>query len=248
MKLTFLGTGTSTGVPQLNCRCSTCTSTDKRDKRLRSSVLIETGGKKLLIDCGPDFRQQALAASLQQLDAILITHEHYDHLGGLDDVRPYGKVAIYAEKRVNEHIQSAMPYCFKAKLYPGVPQLTLHEIDAQEFWLANIRIQPIRIFHAQLPILGFRIANMAYLTDLKTIEESRFEQLRGLDVLILNALRREKHIGHINLEEAIELAQKIAAKKTYFIHFSHDIGLHKDLEKELPPTLFMAYDELTINF
>ena len=248
MKLTFLGTGTSTGIPQIACKCAVCKSTDQRDKRLRSSVWIEADEQNILIDCGPDFRQQMLSHNFDKLSAILLTHEHYDHIGGLDDVRPYGNVTIYAEKRVNEHIMSAMPYCFREKLYPGVPKITLNNINENAFYKGKLMIQPIRIMHASLPILGFRIGKMAYLTDVKTMPEAAFEHLRDLDVLILNALRVQTHISHLTLDEAVDLAGKIGARKTYFTHFSHDAGKHADVERTLPDNIFLSYDNFQIEF
>ncbi len=248
MKLTFLGTGTSTGIPQIACKCVVCASTDQRDKRLRSSVWIEADEQNILIDCGPDFRQQMLSHGFDKLSAILLTHEHYDHIGGLDDVRPYGNVSIFAEKRVNEHIMSAMPYCFRDKLYPGVPKITLNNINENAFNIGKLMIQPIRIMHASLPILGFRIGKMAYLTDVKTMPEAAFEHLRDLDVLILNALRVQTHISHLTLDEAVDLAGKIGARKTYFTHFSHDAGKHADVERTLPDNIFLSYDNFQIEF
>lgn len=248
MKLTFLGTGTSTGIPQIACKCAVCNSTDQRDKRLRASVWIEAEGQNILIDCGPDFRQQMLTNKIEALSTILVTHEHYDHIGGLDDVRPFGNVSIYALERVNRHIKTAMPYCFKEKLYPGVPKITLNNITDNAFNIGNLTIQPINILHAALPILGFRIGKMAYLTDVKTLPDEAFEHLRELDVLVLNALRVQTHISHLTLDEAVELAQKIGARKAYFTHFSHDAGRHADLEKTLPDNIFLSYDNLQIEF
>lgn len=248
MKLTFLGTGTSTGVPQIACKCAVCTSTDERDKRLRASVWIEAGEQNILIDCGPDFRQQMLRHGFDKLSAVLLTHGHYDHIGGLDDVRPFGNVLIYAENRVNKQIRMAMPYCFREKLYPGVPKITLNNIDENAFNIGDIKIQPIRVMHASLPILGFRIANLAYLTDVKTIEDKAFEQLKALDVLILTALRVQPHIAHLTIDEAVEMATKIGAKRTYFIHFSHDAGKHADVALRLPPNMYLSYDNLQIEF
>lgn len=246
MKITFLGTGTSTGVPQIGCKCKVCQSTNPHDKRLRASAMIEVNNKRIIIDAGPDFRAQMLQHKVDSIDAILITHEHYDHVGGIDDVRPLGLVDIYAEQRVLNQIKTVMPYCFSTSRYPGVPRIELHAIDENAFDIVGLQIQPIRIMHAQLPILGFRIANFAYITDLKTIPESSIAQLQNLDVLVLNALRIEQHISHINLDEAIALAQEIGAQRTYFIHFSHDLGLHCEVEAKLPPNIFLSYDGLSL--
>src|SRR5665647_411102 len=189
MKLLFLGTGTSTGIPVIGCKCNVCTSIDKKDNRLRASVLISDGLTKILIDCGPDLRQQLILYKVNELTGILLTHEHYDHVGGLDDVRPLGEAQLYAEKKVLNVIQRNMPYCFGDNTYPGVPRIQLHQIDDTEFLIENIKVQPIRVMHAKLPILGYRLGNIAYLTDVKTIENKAIEQLQNLDVLVLNALR-----------------------------------------------------------
>jgi len=247
MNLLFLGTGTSTGVPQIGCNCSTCISSDQKDKRLRASLLITTGMSRILIDCGPDLRQQLLTHRINRLTAILLTHEHYDHVGGLDDVRPLGDAQLYAEKRVSNVIQRNMPYCFGENQYPGVPKINLHEIDEKVFLIGTQEVQPIRIMHAKLPILGFRIGNAAYLTDVKTIDDKAIEQLQNLDVLILNALRPGKHISHLSLEEAIEIALKIQARETYFTHMSHDMGLHEDVDRLLPNHIHLAYDGLILH-
>ena len=247
MNILLLGTGTSTGVPQLGCNCRTCLSTDKKDKRLRASVLISEGNTEILIDCGPDLRQQLLTNRINKLSAILLTHEHYDHVGGLDDVRPLGEAQLFAEKKVLNIIQRNMPYCFGDNKYPGVPIIHLHEIDENEFFIDTIKIQPIRIMHARLPILGYRIGNFAYLTDVKTIDNKGIEQLKDLDILVLNALRINKHIAHLILEEALEIAYKIGARETYFTHMSHDMGLHQDVNKSLPKNIQLAYDGLQLS-
>lgn len=246
MKITFLGTGTSTGIPQIGCDCETCMSPDPKDKRLRASVLIEEGDTGILIDSGPDMRQQLLQHNIRRIAGLLITHEHYDHLGGLDDVRPLGEVIVYAEKNVAKVIRQNMSYCFADNKYPGVPAIKLHEIDLQPFTINGLNIVPVRIMHARLPILGFRIENMAYITDLKSISEEELNKLQGLDVLILNALRIKPHISHICLSEAIELALKIGAKRTYFTHFSHHIGKHDLVQAMLPQNMYISYDDLVV--
>ena len=247
MNLLFLGTGTSTGVPQIGCKCNTCLSVDKKDKRLRSAVLITKGETQILIDCGPDLRQQLLINKINHLSAILLTHEHYDHVGGLDDVRPLGIAQLFAERKVLNVVQRNMPYCFGEDKYPGVPSIYLHEINENLFFVDNLQIQPIRIMHAKLPILGFRIENIAYLTDVKTIDKKSMDKLQNLDVLVLNALRINEHVSHLTLDEALTLASEIGARKTYFTHMSHDIGLHKEINKILPDNVYLAYDGLQLS-
>jgi phosphoribosyl 1,2-cyclic phosphate phosphodiesterase len=247
MELLFLGTGTSTGIPQIGCLCKVCQSANSRDKRLRASVVISEGNTRILIDCGPDLRQQLIEHKLYHLSGILLTHDHYDHVGGLDDVRPLGETHLYAEKKVLGVIQRNMPYCFVENKYPGVPLIQLHTIDENEFHIDKLKIQPIRAMHAKLPVLGYRIGNVAYLTDVKTIADSEIEKLKGLDTLVLNALRIDKHISHISLSEALEIAAKIDARRTYFTHMSHDMGLHEEVNQILPPTIQLAYDGLKIS-
>lgn len=247
-KILFLGTGTSTGVPQIACGCNVCHSLHRKDKRLRASVLISNEETSVLIDCGPDFRQQMLDYDIRSLSAILLTHEHYDHAGGLDDIRPFGDMDIYAEKRVAEAVYRTMPYCFSENPYPGVPRISIHEITENDnFEIGKFHIKPIRVMHANLPILGFRVNDIAYLTDVKTIDDKALEHLNGLNVLVLNALRGEEHLSHLNLDEALELVKKIKPKKTYFTHMSHHIGLHDEVNKQLPENVELAYDGLVIN-
>ena len=250
MKITFLGTGTSTGVPETGCTCPICTSTDPRDNRLRTSVLVETDGNRILLDCGPDFRQQMSHIPFDKLDAILLSHEHYDHVAGIDDLRPFcrfGDINIYAEPNVATAIRTRIPYCFGESLYPGVPRIVMNEIDINTpFSINNVEIIPIRVLHGKLPIAGYRIGRMAYLTDVTLIPEEEYAKLHNLDILIISALRQEPHPSHQNLEQAIANAQRINARTTYFIHFSHHIGLHADIEPTLPANMHLSHDGLIL--
>ncbi|MDY4528008.1 MAG: MBL fold metallo-hydrolase [Parabacteroides sp.] len=249
MKVTFLGTGTSTGVPEIGCSCAVCQSNDPRDNRLRASVLVETAGKRILIDCGPDFRQQMIRSRIYQLDGILLTHEHYDHVGGLDDLRPYcrqGAVPIYAELDVVEAIETRIPYVFRAHPYPGVPRLALHTISLEPFEVAGVLVQPIRVMHGRLPILGFRIGNFAYLTDILTLPETEVPKLQGVDVLVLDALREAEHPSHESVPQALALIDRLQPKQAYLTHMSHRIGLHAVAEQSLPAHVQYAYDGLEI--
>ena len=252
MKLRILGSGTSTGVPEIGCKCEVCTSTDLRDNRLRASSLLHTDDAVILIDCGPDFREQMLrAASFEKIDGVLITHEHYDHVGGLDDLRPFcrfGEIPIHSDEYTATHLRTRMPYCFLEHKYPGVPQIFLQEVEAgKTFFINNTEVTPLQVMHGRLSILGYRIGRrMAYITDMLTMPEESYEQLAGIDVLIVNALRIAPHPTHQDLEEALAVAQRIRAKKTYFIHMSHDMGLHAEVEKSLPENIHLAFDGLDI--
>lgn len=250
MKIRFLGTGTSTGVPEVGCRCEVCTSADAKDKRLRCSVQVEVDDLRFIIDCTPDFRQQVINLPFKKIDGLLITHEHYDHVGGIDDLRPFcrfGAVDIFAEAKVQSAFLQRMPYCFGENRYAGVPDLKIHIIDnLQPFYIRGEEIIPIRIMHFKLPILGYRIRNFAYLTDVKYVPDEELIKLYGINVLVMSALRKERHISHQTLDEAIALAEKIGAKQTYFTHMSHQIGLHELVNKKLPSSFSFAYDGLEI--
>lgn len=250
MKITFLGTGTSSGVPVIGCRCAVCRSDNPKDKRTRSSALIETDGKRILIDCGPDFRQQMMNMPFSKLDGVLLTHEHYDHVSGIDDLRPFcqfGDIQIYTEKNVIEALHNRIPYCFKEHKYPGVPLIELNEItEGIPFDIEGVEIMPIRVMHNSLPIVGYRIGSFAYLTDLKYIPENEFDKLTDLDILVINALHHKDHIAHETLEEALVNIKRIAPKKAYLIHMSHQIGLHDEVQAYLPENVFLAYDGLEL--
>lgn len=251
MKVVLLGTGTSQGVPVIGCNCNVCKSTDYKDKRLRTSVYIEYKKHNILIDAGPDFRQQMLRENIKKLDSIIFTHEHKDHLGGLDDVRAFNFMTkkpmdIYAESRVQESLRKEYAYAFTAKSYPGVPKLNLNSISEEAFKISNnINVTPIRIMHHRLPILGFRIGDLSYITDANYISDDEKEKIMGSKVIIINALRQEKHISHFSLEEAVEIAKECGARKTYFTHISHHMGLHKDVNNRLPDNMELAYDGLS---
>ena len=251
MKITFLGTGTSTGVPEIGCECIVCKSDDTKDKRLRSSVLIENGDTRILIDATPDFREQVMNLPFKKIDGVLISHEHYDHVGGIDDLRPFGRfgeIDIYSEKNVSEALIRRMPYCFITNKYAGVPNLQITEIDDTEpFWINDIKIIPIRVMHYKLPILGFRIGDFAYLTDVKTLPEEELRKLEGLDLLVVSALRKGEHISHQNLDQAIGLIHKINPKRAYLTHLSHQMGLHNIVDQELEESVSIAYDGLVLS-
>lgn len=252
MKITFLGTGTSQGVPVIACDCRVCTSTDRRDNRLRVSVLIEANGRSIVIDSGPDFRYQMLRAGVKHLDAILFTHEHKDHVAGLDDVRAFNfrqqsEIDVFAHPRVQDALKQEFHYIFSAFKYPGIPRLELHNItDHQPFSVAGIEILPISVMHFQLPVYGFRIGDFTYITDAKTVSADEKEKIKGSRVLVLNALQKEDHISHLTFAEALALAEEIGAETTYFTHLSHRLGTHAEISEELPPNIQLAYDGLVI--
>lgn len=250
MKITFLGTGTSTGVPEIGCECIVCKSKDSKDNRLRSSVLIEVNDKRILIDATPDFRAQMMKLPFRKLDGVLISHEHYDHVAGLDDMRPFGQfgeIDIYAEMKVSKALKSRIPYCFMPVQYAGIPNLRVIEISTKPFKIEDVDIIPIRVMHHNLPILGFRIGDFAYLTDVKTVPEDELHKLEDLKILVVSALRKSKHVSHQNLDQAIDLTHKINPEMTYLTHLSHQMGLHNVIEQELEKSISIAYDGLEID-
>ncbi|RYZ23656.1 MAG: MBL fold metallo-hydrolase [Chitinophagaceae bacterium] len=250
LQFTFLGTGTSSGVPMIACDCAVCTSTDPRDKRLRSSLLVKSGTTTLVVDTGPDFRYQALRAGMRHLDAVLFTHPHKDHIAGLDDVRAFNffqgtAMPLYANEMTQEALVREFAYAFADHKYPGVPNLELRSIGSDPFTVGDIPVQPVEVWHLRMPVLGFRFGAFTYITDANRIDDSEKEKIRGSEVLVVNALRREKHISHYNLEEAIALVRELGIPKAYFTHISHQLGRHADVEKELPEGIHLAYDGLT---
>lgn len=249
--LTFLGTGTSNGVPVIGCNCEVCRSNDPRDNRLRTSALLETDDTRILIDCGPDFRQQILPQPFRKIDGILITHIHYDHAGGIDDVRPYcqlGDIDVFANDNTCHDLRHNLPYCFTDKLYPGVPRLKLHTISSHNaFRIGSIDIMPIEVMHGTLPILGFRFGSLTYITDMKTISPTELPLLQGTEVLVINALRWERpHHSHILIDEAIAFSKQIGATETYLTHLTHNIGLHEEAQRRLPEHFHFAYDGIQL--
>lgn len=254
MKVTFLGTGTSQGVPVIGCTCEVCCSLDYRDKRLRSSVHIEVAGQSFVIDTGPDFRQQMLRENISRLDAVILTHAHRDHTAGIDDVRAYNflqqmNMPVYGTAETLDQLRSDFTYIFAPDNYPGLPRLDLLPITESAFSIGSTSIQPLPVLHLKLPVLGFRIGDFSYITDANAIPASTYEKLKGTKILVLNALQREQHISHFNLDEALDIVQKVNPEKAYFTHISHKMGLHAAISKELPENISLAIDgqQLVIN-
>lgn len=251
MRVTFLGTGTSSGVPLIGCTCAVCRSLDYRDKRLRVSVHLEIDGKSFVIDTGPDFRQQMLRESVGALDAVLFTHQHKDHVAGLDDVRAYNflqqrDVPVYARAQVLQQLQTEFAYIFAEKRYPGIPRLKLHEIKNEPFEIEGISFLPIDVMHHKMPVFGFRVRDFAYITDVNFIPDAEMSKLQNLEVLVLGALQRDPHLAHYNLEQALEVTEKIRPKRAYFTHISHRLGLQREVDALLPAHVKLAYDGLRL--
>ncbi|GAA4470163.1 MBL fold metallo-hydrolase [Nemorincola caseinilytica] len=254
MKVTFLGTGTSQGVPFIGCPCPVCNSADARDTRLRSAIWIDAPGASIVIDSGPDFRYQMLRAGVRRLDAIVFTHGHKDHIAGLDDIRPYNffqknAIGVYATEETQEALRREFRYIFAEVSYPGIPQIDMHTISPTEpFSINGLHITPIRVKHYHLEVLGFRIGKFTYITDANYIAPEEMEKIKGSDTLVLNALRHEAHISHYTLSQAIEVARQAGVPNVYFTHISHQLGLHSDVENTLPAGMHLAYDGLSLKF
>lgn len=252
MKVTFLGTGTSQGVPVIACNCEVCQSTDKRNNRLRTSILVELGDKTIVVDSGPDFRYQLLRAKVKDLDAVLFTHEHKDHIAGLDDIRPFNYllhkvIDVYATERVQTALKREFYYIFAETKYHGLPQINLHTVNnGEDFKIGEHTIIPFEVMHHLLPITGYRIGDFTYITDAKTVSNASFEKIKGTKILVINALQKESHISHFTLNEAIAFAERVGAETTYLTHISHNLGLHEEVEKELPANVRLAFDGLTL--
>ena len=253
MQVEFLGTGTSQGVPLIGCTCRVCLSQDTRDQRLRCSVLIRHPLAHFVIDSGPDFRQQMLRARVHRLDALLFTHGHKDHIAGTDDVRAFNylqrkPMPLYADQRVQAALKREFYYAFEEHRYPGIPELHLMNIDEEPFDLLGVPIIPLPVMHLNLPVLGFRIGPLAYITDANAIPDATVERLAGVEVLVLNALRQTPHPSHFTLDEALEQARRIGAERTYFTHLSHQMGLHTEISSILPSGVELAYDGLVLGW
>lgn len=252
LKITFLGTGTSAGVPMIACDCAVCESVDAKDKRLRSSILVESDTTTIVVDTTPDFRTQMLCAKVKKLDAVIYTHPHKDHLAGLDDVKAFNyfhqqPMRVYANALTQQALKREFSYIFDDFKYPGVPEVNLHEIPEAQFYIGDIPVVPIKVWHLKMPVLGFRFGDFTYITDANRIEETELEKIKNSTVLVLNALRKEKHLSHFTLQEAIEVSQSLNIPQTYFTHISHQLGFHETINKELPENISLAYDGLVIN-
>ncbi|MEQ9465826.1 MAG: MBL fold metallo-hydrolase [Ekhidna sp.] len=252
MKVTFLGTGTSQGIPVIGCKCETCSSVDYRDNRLRASILVDINNTKIVIDTGPDFRQQMLRERVDKLDAVLFTHAHKDHVAGLDDIRSYNflqqkDMPIYATEHVFSRLKKEFEYIFTEDDYPGIPKVEMCPIENKPFTIQDIEVIPIEVMHYKLPVLGFRFGDFTYITDANKISEEEKEKIKGSKVLVLNALQRETHISHFNLEEALEMMEELKPEKGYLTHLGHFMGRHQEVSKELPDNVEIAWDGLQLS-
>lgn len=251
MKITFLGTGTSQGIPVIGSNHEVCLSTDSRDKRFRSSVLLEWNNASYVIDCGPDFRQQMLRSNTNRLNGVIFTHYHADHTAGMDDIRPFslrdGEVQMYMDRVVAQNLQERFAYIFATEnRYVGAPKVSINLIENKAFELSGKKIEPVEVMHGNLKIFGYRIDKFAYITDAKNVLGKEIEKLKGLDVLVVNALRKDAHPTHFNLDEALSFIRELKPRKAYLTHISHRLGFHKEVSKELPENVFLAYDGLEI--
>jgi phosphoribosyl 1,2-cyclic phosphate phosphodiesterase len=253
LTITFLGTGTSSGVPMIACSCEVCTSDDQKDKRLRSSILVQSNTTAIVVDTTPDFRYQMLRQGVKKLDAVLFTHPHKDHIAGLDDVRAFNffqdtPMQVFANQMTIDALMREFAYAFADKRYPGVPNLELNYITLEPFIIGDILITPIMVWHLKMPVYGFRFGNFTYITDANLIEQAEKEKIRGSEVMVVNALRKERHISHYNLSEAVDLVQELNVPEAYFTHISHQLGKHEAIEKELPEGIHLGYDGLVLTF
>ncbi len=252
MIVTFLGTGTSQGIPVIGCHCEVCSSLDYRDKRLRTSIHIQVEGKSIIVDSGPDFRQQVLRERIERLDALLFTHQHKDHTAGMDDVRSFNfkqkmDMPVYGTRAVIEQLKQEFSYVFEPVKYPGIPRIQVNEIDLRPFKIGDVEIQPIEVMHYKLPVLGFRLGDFTYITDANYISQEQINKIKGTKVLVLNALQIDQHISHFNLEEALEMVEIIGPEMAYFTHISHKLGKHKKISQSLPDHVQLAWDGLKIS-
>jgi phosphoribosyl 1,2-cyclic phosphate phosphodiesterase len=251
LTISTLGSGTSSGVPMIACECAVCTSSDKKDKRLRSSIMVQSATTTVVVDSTPDFRYQMLRERVKRLDAVLFTHQHKDHIAGLDDVRAFNyfqeqAMQVYANPMTIDALMREFAYAFAEKKYPGIPNIELNTIGFESFTIGDISITPIQVWHLKLPVLAYRFGDFTYITDANKIDEAEKEKIRGSKIIIVNALRKEKHISHFNLEEAIALVQELQVPQAYFTHISHQLGRHEEIEKGLPAGMHLAYDGLKL--
>lgn len=253
LKITFLGTGTSSGVPMIGCECEVCTSTDPKDNRLRSSILVQSQKTTLVVDTGPDFRYQMLKHKVKKLDAVVFTHPHKDHMAGLDDIRAYNfftrrPIDVYADSLTEEAVRRDFYYAFTDTKYPGLPELNLITISLEPFMVGDIPVMPVLVWHLKMPVLGFRFGKFTYITDANRIDAGEKEKIRGSEVMVVNALRKQKHVSHYTLAEAIELVEELQVPRAYLTHLSHQMGLHSVIESELPEQIHLAWDGQTLEF